>query len=47
VIEEVRNMKEFLQYTKELLAEDFRAQFAPILAIRNFIVHYAYYTSVR
>jgi len=35
-------MKEFLQYTKELLAEDFRAQFAPILAIRNFIVHYAY-----
>ena len=35
-------MKEFLQYTRELFAEDFRAQFAPILAIRNFIVHYAY-----
>jgi hypothetical protein len=41
---EGRKMKEFLQYTKELLAEDFRAQFAPILAIRNFIVHYAYRT---
>jgi len=34
-------MREFLQYTKELLIEDFRAQFAPIIAIRNFIRHYA------
>jgi hypothetical protein len=40
-------MKEFLQYTKEVLAEDFRAQFAPILAIRNFIAHYAYRTSAQ
>jgi hypothetical protein len=35
-------MKEFFHYTKELLMQDFRAQFAPILAIRNFIIHYAY-----
>lgn len=33
-------MKEFLQYTIELLAQDFRAQLAPIKAIRNFILHY-------
>lgn len=37
-------MREFWEYTKELFAEDFRAQFAPILAIRNFIVRYAYGT---
>lgn len=34
-------MKEFLQYTKELLAQDFRAQLAPIIAIRNFIKRYS------
>jgi hypothetical protein len=34
-------MKEFLQYTKELLVQDFRAQFAPIIAIRNFIKRYS------
>jgi hypothetical protein len=34
-------MREFLQYTKELLAQDFRAQLAPIIAIRNFIRHYS------
>lgn len=34
-------MKEFLQYTKELIAQDLRAQLAPIIAIRNFIKHYS------
>jgi hypothetical protein len=35
-------MKEFFHYTKEVLIRDFRAQLAPIVAIRNFIIHYAY-----
>lgn len=30
-------MKEFLQYTASVLAEDFRAQLAPFKAIYNFI----------
>lgn len=34
-------MKEFLHYTRELILQDFRAQLAPIKAIRNFIRHYA------
>jgi len=34
-------MRDFLLYTKELIVEDFRAYFAPIIAIRNFIRHYA------
>lgn len=33
----MRAMKEFWAYTLNLIAEDFRAQFAPIRAIRNFI----------
>lgn len=40
-------MKEFLHYTKELLVQDFRAQFAPIIAIRNFIRRYANDSSER
>lgn len=35
-------MKEFLRYTKDVLVQDFRAQLAPIVAIRNFIIHFAY-----
>lgn len=41
------NMKEFFQYTKQILAEDFRAQLTPFLAIYNFINHYAHGTSPR
>lgn len=44
VIEGV-NMREFFQYTKQILAEDFRAQLTPFLAIYNFINHYAHGTS--
>lgn len=35
-------MREFLKYTKEILLEDFRAQFAIFLAIRNWIRRNAY-----
>lgn len=35
-------MKEFLQYTKEILAQDFRAQLVPFKAIYNFIMRHAY-----
>jgi hypothetical protein len=35
-------MKEFLQYTKEILVQDFRAQLAPFKAIYNFIMRNAY-----
>jgi len=38
-------MKEFFQYTKKLVAEDFRAQFAIFLAIRNWIRRNAYENS--
>lgn len=38
-------MREFLLYTKELLVRDFRAQFAPILAIRNITIRNAYGSS--
>ena len=40
-------MKEFLLYTKEVLARDFRAQLAPFLAIRNIIIRNAYGSSAR
>jgi hypothetical protein len=30
-------MREFLKYSKEVFIQDFRAQFAIILAIRNWI----------
>lgn len=38
-------MKEFLKYTRDVLAEDFRAQLAPFKAIYNFIMRNAYGTS--
>jgi hypothetical protein len=40
-------MKEFFQYTKQILAEDFRVQLTPFLAIYNFINYYAHGTAPR
>ena len=31
------NMKEFLQYVKEVMVEDFRAMFSPIMAMYRFM----------
>ena len=34
-------MKDFLQYVKEVMAEDFRAMFSPVLAMCRFMERHA------